>query len=163
MAPSPSGGARRPTASGDVRLPDVPLTRSHRLCSNRAATRVNLLNTREKRVRRKTIFCRAFASSRNLQQTSALPSHGRGRWFDRASPTTELFAKPAILVITNSSGLCSNRHPAYGLRTNSSSRRRVYSVGRPGACVVEWVRRSVATGEVPCLARSTYFPRHRPN
>ena len=55
---------------------------AHRLCSNRAATQVNLLKTREKCVRRKTVFCRVFANSSNPQQPIVLPSHGRGRWFE---------------------------------------------------------------------------------
>src|ERR671920_1698175 len=51
-------------------------------CSNRAATRVNLLKGREKGHRLNASICRYFASSRNLLQTIVLPSHGRGRWFD---------------------------------------------------------------------------------
>jgi hypothetical protein len=42
---------------------DSQVTSRHTNC---AATRVNLLKTREKCVRRKTVFCRDFASSRNL-------------------------------------------------------------------------------------------------
>src|ERR671921_1023247 len=51
-------------------------------CSNRAATRVNLLKRREMRQRRNTTICRYFAISRHLQQPIVLPSHGRGRWFE---------------------------------------------------------------------------------
>ena len=40
------------------------------LCSNRAATRVNLLKSWELRRRRNTAVCGKFASSRNLQQTN---------------------------------------------------------------------------------------------
>ncbi len=56
--------------------------RARRVCSNRAATRVNILKCREKRYRPNASICRYFVSSRNLQQTITLPSHGRGRWFD---------------------------------------------------------------------------------
>ena len=36
--------------------------------------------------RRNIAICRNCAISRNLQQSIVLPSLGRGRWFDRASP-----------------------------------------------------------------------------
>jgi hypothetical protein len=52
------------------------------LCSNRAATRVNLLNDVEKPQRLNTCICGSFASSGNLQETIILLSHGRGRWFE---------------------------------------------------------------------------------
>jgi hypothetical protein len=52
------------------------------LCSNRATTRVNLLKAREKIQHRKSSICGSFASSRKLQQTIVLPSHGRGRCFE---------------------------------------------------------------------------------
>jgi hypothetical protein len=52
------------------------------LCSNRAATRVNLLKVWEKRQRKNTAVCGSFAGSRNLWQTIALNSHGRDRWFE---------------------------------------------------------------------------------
>jgi hypothetical protein len=55
---------------------------TRRVCSNRAATRGNLLKCWDKYQSRNTIVCRYFASSRNLQQTIVLPSHGRGRWFE---------------------------------------------------------------------------------
>ncbi len=54
----------------------------YRLCSNRAATRVNVLKGREMRQYKNMAICRNSASSRNLQQTIVLPSHGRGRWFE---------------------------------------------------------------------------------
>src|SRR5215208_6404330 len=56
-------------------------TKAQWLCSNRAATRVNLLKCREIRQRGNSVICRYSAISRNLQQTILLPSHGRGRWF----------------------------------------------------------------------------------
>jgi len=52
------------------------------MCSNRAATRVNILKTWEKHHSWNTLICRYFANSRNPQQTIVLPSHGRGRWFE---------------------------------------------------------------------------------
>ena len=61
----------------------------YRLCSNRAATRANLLKSREKRHGLNVLICRYFASSRNLQQTIALPSHGRGRWFETSIAHSE--------------------------------------------------------------------------
>jgi hypothetical protein len=39
------------------------------------------------------LICRYFATSRNLQQTIALPSHGRGRWFE---PSIAHFYKVTI-------------------------------------------------------------------
>jgi hypothetical protein len=57
------------------------------VCNNRAATWANLLKAQENRQRRNQHFCRHFALFSNLQQSIILPSHGRGRWFDRASPT----------------------------------------------------------------------------
>jgi hypothetical protein len=62
------------------------------LCSNRAATRVNVLKGREERQFKNMAICRNSASSRNLQQTIALPSHGRGRWFE---PSIAHFKSPA--------------------------------------------------------------------
>jgi hypothetical protein len=74
------------------------------VCSNRAATRVNLLKCWEKSQHRNLAICGSFAiSSRNLQQTNALPPRGRGRWYEttrtkapqrrpRPSPTTILAA-----------------------------------------------------------------------
>ena len=80
----PKGTAGRPTITckRDREGRGFKSCRARSVCSNRAATRVNLLKTREKCVRRKTVFCRDFEISRNLQQTIALLSHGRGRWFD---------------------------------------------------------------------------------
>jgi len=52
------------------------------VCSNRAATQANILKTREKRHRKNTLICRYFATSRNLQQSIVLPSHGRGHEFE---------------------------------------------------------------------------------
>ncbi len=52
------------------------------VCSNRAATQANIPKTREKQHRKNTLICRYFANSRNLQQSIALTSHGRGRWFE---------------------------------------------------------------------------------
>ena len=52
------------------------------MCRNRAATRVNLLKRCERRQDKNTAICRSFAISRNPQQPIALPSHGRGRWFE---------------------------------------------------------------------------------
>jgi hypothetical protein len=52
------------------------------LCSNRAATRVNILKTWERHQIENMHICRVFANSRNLQQTVVLNSHGRGRWFE---------------------------------------------------------------------------------
>ena len=42
-----------------------------------------------KRCRSIFVFCRSFARSRYLRQSNTMPSHGRGRWFDRASPTNK--------------------------------------------------------------------------
>jgi hypothetical protein len=63
-------------------LPTVPSMLILVLCSNRAATRVNILKCWEKCQRRNTAICRHFARSRSLQQTITLHSHSRGRWFD---------------------------------------------------------------------------------
>src|ERR687890_863515 len=52
------------------------------MCSNRAATRVNILNCQEKSQHVKSAICRNSASSRTLQQPIVLTSHGRGRWFE---------------------------------------------------------------------------------
>jgi hypothetical protein len=52
------------------------------LCSNRAATWINLLKCWEKCQSRNSAICGSFASSRDLQQTIVLLSHGRGRWFE---------------------------------------------------------------------------------
>jgi hypothetical protein len=46
--------------------------------------------------------CRHFASSRKPQQPIALRLHGRGRWFDRASPTRDcniaFWAAPQVVL-----------------------------------------------------------------
>jgi hypothetical protein len=52
------------------------------MCRNRAATRVNLLKRWERRQDKNTAICGSFAISRKPQQPIALPSHGRGRWFE---------------------------------------------------------------------------------
>ena len=52
------------------------------LCSNSAATRVTVLKNRERLRRDNVPICRCFTIFRNLQQSIALPSHGRGRWFE---------------------------------------------------------------------------------
>jgi hypothetical protein len=44
------------------------------MCSNRAATRVNLLNTREKQYTRNTCVCSYFANSGKAQQSVTPPS-----------------------------------------------------------------------------------------
>jgi hypothetical protein len=56
--------------------------RAYLVCSNRAATRVNLLKTRAKCSRKKIAICRCFASSRTLQQTIVPPLHGGGQGFE---------------------------------------------------------------------------------
>src|ERR671913_1125136 len=73
------------------------------LCGNRAATRVNDLNTREKTLADNSRICRIFASSRKMQQTTVLPTHGRGCWCDRASPT---WNKLCFAGKTRTLGLC---------------------------------------------------------
>ncbi len=91
----------------------VPSTLSR--CSNRAATRVILLKGREKRHGTNAHVCSNFASPRNVQQTIALPSHGRGRWFDPsiAHSKSILFAGKTCCEDegprTLSGTLCSNR------------------------------------------------------
>jgi len=52
------------------------------LCSNRAATRVNLSKCWEKHWHSNMAICGHFAISRNVQQSIMLPSHGRDRWFE---------------------------------------------------------------------------------
>ena len=52
------------------------------LCSNRGATRVNLLKYQEQRFSRNTCFCSDFASSGKVQQSVAPPLHGGGQGFD---------------------------------------------------------------------------------
>src|SRR5829696_5223458 len=73
------------------------------MCSNRAATRVNLLKCWERRQDKNTAICGSFAISRNPQQPIALPSHGRGRWFEPsiAHSQKRCFAGKAL---TNSAG-----------------------------------------------------------
>src|SRR3712207_7448632 len=56
--------------------------RVEQTCSNRAATRVNLLKGQEMRNRSNAAICGDLARSRKLQQTIRLLSHGRGRWFE---------------------------------------------------------------------------------
>ena len=64
------------------------------VCSNRAATRANLLKCQEKRQYTNTAICRYFASSRNVQQPIVLPSHGRGRWFEPSIAHSERYCFP---------------------------------------------------------------------
>jgi hypothetical protein len=52
------------------------------MCSNRAATRVNLLKARERHYTENVRVCRYFASIRNLQQSIVPPLHGGGQGFD---------------------------------------------------------------------------------
>jgi len=79
---------RRDAERRDKPALEIPDQRRHanqaelELCSNRAATRADLLKSREKRHGLIVLICRNFASSRNLQQTIALSSHVRGRWFE---------------------------------------------------------------------------------
>jgi hypothetical protein len=55
---------------------------TRRVCSNRAATRVNIVKAREKLPRPNASICSNFASYRNLQKTIAPPSHGGGHEFE---------------------------------------------------------------------------------
>ena len=73
----PSVGRSWCTGPTSLQLAVTPL-----VCSNRAATRVNILNTQEKCHTDNMLICRYFESSRNVQQTLVLTSHGRGRWFN---------------------------------------------------------------------------------
>jgi hypothetical protein len=52
------------------------------VCSNRAATWVNVLQAREKRQRKNCLFCRYFARSGKVQQCVVPPLHGGGRGFE---------------------------------------------------------------------------------
>jgi hypothetical protein len=75
---------------------------TQRACSNRAATRVNILKCWEMSRRRNKAICRYFASSRNLWKPIVLPSHGRGRWFEPSiahplkSALCRIFMRPKI-------------------------------------------------------------------
>jgi hypothetical protein len=70
-------------------IPDLVLMQEpQHLCSNRAATRVNILKCWEKLHRPKICICRGFARPRNLQQTVVPPSHGGGQGFE--SPRVHL-------------------------------------------------------------------------
>src|SRR5215203_517956 len=55
---------------------------TQRVCSNRAATRVNLLKCREMCSRQNAAVCRHSANSRNVQQTFVASSHGGGHEFE---------------------------------------------------------------------------------
>src|SRR5215212_7074828 len=55
---------------------------TQRVCSNRAATRANIVKAREKLPRPNASICSNFASYRNLQKTIAPPSHGGGHEFE---------------------------------------------------------------------------------
>ena len=68
--------------SGNYGSDEAPCMLREAVCSNRAATRVNLLKPREKRYEGNASFCSNFAISRTSEKTIALPSHGRGRWFE---------------------------------------------------------------------------------
>jgi hypothetical protein len=87
------------------------------VCSNHAATRVNLLKCWEMRRRRNAAICRNSASSGNVQQTIALPSHGRGRWFDPSIAHSQkaLFAGKTLSKgehhVQLIASLCSSRDP----------------------------------------------------
>jgi hypothetical protein len=63
-------------------VPDLELIKLYRLCSNRAATRVNLLKAQEKHYTDNPLICRHFVSHRNPQQTIEPPLHGGGRGFE---------------------------------------------------------------------------------
>jgi hypothetical protein len=52
------------------------------MCSNRAATRVNILKAREKRHEGNARICSDFASFRKLQQSIVPLLHGGGQGFD---------------------------------------------------------------------------------
>ncbi len=54
----------------------------YRLCSNRAATRVNLLKSPEKHKRRNTAICSYFANPGMVQQSIVPSSHGGGHEFE---------------------------------------------------------------------------------
>src|ERR687889_1556722 len=64
-------------------------------CSNRAATRVNLLKRREMRQRRNTTICRCFAMSRNLQQPIFCLHTAEVAGSIPASPTSKSFVLQA--------------------------------------------------------------------
>ena len=72
--------------------------RVEQTCSNRAATRVNLLKGQEMRNRSNAAICGDLARSRKLQQTIRLLSHGRGRWFEpsiaHSEDTARAFSAP---------------------------------------------------------------------
>ncbi len=55
---------------------------AHSVCSNRAATRANIVKPQEKYYAKNMYICRIFANSRNPQKPIVLTSHGRGRWFE---------------------------------------------------------------------------------
>ncbi len=57
-------------------------TASSSMCSNRAATRVNLLKHQEKQYTRNTLVCSYFAIAGKAQQTIAPPLHGGGQGFE---------------------------------------------------------------------------------
>ena len=82
------------------------------VCSNPS----NVLKCREKRHKLSASICRNFASSRNLQQTIVLPSHGRGRWFEPSIAHSQ----KAALCRTNV-GLVGTLAPYVGPRYTSSA------------------------------------------
>ena len=59
------------------------------LCSNRAATRVNLLKGLEMHQRRNAVISSSFASSGNLRKTISPPSHGGGHEFESCRVLSE--------------------------------------------------------------------------
>jgi hypothetical protein len=69
------------------------------LCSNRAATRVNLLKHREERQYRNRPTCTDSANSRNLEQTISAPLHGGGQGFE--SPRLHYKGALSICKTTN--------------------------------------------------------------
>src|SRR5919107_4084159 len=75
--------------AGALGPPRAPADARRSVCSNRAATQVNILKFCENSLMRNAAVCRNFAIYRNVRNNVALLLQGGGRWFDRAAPTQE--------------------------------------------------------------------------
>jgi hypothetical protein len=60
----------------------APADARRSVCSNRAATQVNILKSCENNLTRNAAVCRNLAISRNVRKNVALLLQGGGRWFE---------------------------------------------------------------------------------
>jgi hypothetical protein len=114
------------------------------LCSNRAATRVNLLKTRERHRKENMRVCSYFANPGTLQKGMMPPLHGGGQGFEspRLHPRIRAFAGRLEDEKADRSQTTPSITPVVHQRT-SLSKRPHYGTAAPDVCRVGYAGASV--------------------